>query len=178
MVQHQMQTFERIVSHTSLYNIVLQEDEEPLPEDELPEHLRPQPQLHFDPSNIGDPEQLLKMSKKGRTLMMFVQVKDELSPSEAEEVTKLWQSSLYNSHIQAERYMVDDRRAIFMFKDGSQAWEAKDFLLEQKDLRECSVENKVYHGYHTPEGKKEREEVYARKLEAQRANKKKRKTEL
>lgn len=38
-----------------------------------------------------------------------------------------------------------------MFKDGSQAWEAKDFLLEQKDLRECSVENKVYHGYHTPE---------------------------
>uniref|UniRef100_A0A0N7ZAX5 Mesoderm development candidate 2 n=1 Tax=Scylla olivacea TaxID=85551 RepID=A0A0N7ZAX5_SCYOL len=154
------------------------EDEEPLPEDELPEHLRPQPQVHFDPSNIGNPEDLLKMSKKGRTLMMFVQVKDELSPSEAEEVTKLWQSSLYNSHIQAERYMVDERRAIFMFKDGSQAWEAKDFLLEQKDLRECSVENKVYHGYYTPEGKKEKEEAYARKLEAQKVNKKKRKTEL
>lgn len=74
-----------------------------MPEDELPEHMRPQPQIQFDPSNIGDPEQLLKMSKKGRTLMMFVQVKDDLSPSEAEEVTKLWQSSLYNSHIQAER---------------------------------------------------------------------------
>lgn len=81
----------------------LQEDEDPLPEDELPEHLRPQPQIQFDPSNIGDPENLLKMSKKGRTLMMFVQVKDELSPSEAEEITKLWQSSLYNNHIQAER---------------------------------------------------------------------------
>lgn len=74
-----------------------------MPEDELPEHLRPQPKINFDPSNIGDPEELLKLSKKGRTLMMFVQVKDELSSSEAEEVTKLWQSSLYNSHIQAER---------------------------------------------------------------------------
>ncbi|CAL4135120.1 unnamed protein product, partial [Meganyctiphanes norvegica] len=50
------------------------EDEEPLPEDELPEHLRPQPKLNFDPNNIGNPEDLLKMSKKGKTLMMFVQV--------------------------------------------------------------------------------------------------------
>lgn len=80
-----------------------QEDEEPLPEDELPEHLRPQPQMAFDPNNIGDPESLLKMSKKGRTLMMFVQVKDELDPDRAEEVTKLWQGALYNNHIQAER---------------------------------------------------------------------------
>ena len=38
-----------------------------------------------------------------------------------------------------------------MFKDGAQAWEAKDFLLDQKDLKECSVENKVYHGYYTTE---------------------------
>ncbi|XP_050686099.1 LDLR chaperone boca-like [Eriocheir sinensis] len=155
-----------------------EEDEEPLPEDELPEHLRPQPQVQFDPSNIGDPEQLLKMSKKGRTLMMFVQVKDELSPSEAEEVTKLWQSSLYNNHIQAERYMVDERRAIFMFKDGAHAWDAKDFLVTQKDLKECSVENKVYHGHYTPEGKKEREEAYAKKLAKKKADKKKKKTEL
>lgn len=59
--------------------------------------------MNFDPSNIGDPEQLLKMSKKGRTLMMFVQVKDELTPEKAEDITKLWQSALYNNHIQAER---------------------------------------------------------------------------
>lgn len=132
-----------------------EEEEEPLPEDELPEHLRPQPKLHFDPSNIGDPEELLKMSKKGRTLMMFVQVKEELSPEQAEDVTKLWQGSLYNNHIQAERYMVDQRRAIFMFKDGAQAWEAKDFLIEQQELKECSMENKVYHGRFTPEGQEE-----------------------
>ncbi|KAG0726907.1 LDLR chaperone boca [Chionoecetes opilio] len=154
------------------------EDEDPLPDDELPEHLRPQPKVQFDPSNIGDPEQLLKMTKKGRTLMMFVQVKDELSSDEAEEMTRLWQSSLFNNHIQAERYMVDERRAIFMFKDGAQAWEAKDFLLEQKDLKECSMESKVFHGYFTPEGKKEREEAHARKREAKKSKKNKRKTEL
>ncbi|KAK7067639.1 Chaperone for wingless signaling and trafficking of LDL receptor [Halocaridina rubra] len=149
------------------------EDEEPLPEDELPEHLRPQPKFNFDPSNLGDPEDLLKMSKKGRTLMMFVQVKDEKSPEEAEDVTKLWQSALYNSHIQAERYMVDERRAIFMFKDGAQAWDAKDFLLEQPELRECSIENKVYHGYHTPEGKKEKAESAGKKPKPKKGKKKK-----
>lgn len=133
------------------------EDEEPLPEDELPEHLRPRPKINFDPSNIGNPEDLLKMSKKGQTLMVFVQVVESKSPEEAEEITKLWQSALWNNHIQAEKYMVDKKRAIFMFKDGAQAWEAKDFLIEQEDLLSVSIESKIYHGKHTPEGKKEQE---------------------
>lgn len=47
--------------------------------------------------------------------------------------------------------MVDERRAIFMFKDGAHAWDAKDFLVTQKELKECSVENKVYHGHYSPE---------------------------
>lgn len=65
-----------------------------------------------------------------------------------------------------------------MFKDGAHAWDAKDFLVTQKDLKECSVENKVYHGHYTPEGKKEREEAYAKKLAKKKADKKKKKTEL
>lgn len=137
------------------------EDEEPLPEDELPEHLRPQPKINFDPNNIGNPEDLLKMSKKGRTLMVFVQVVESKSPAEAEEITKLYQSALWNNHIQAEKYMVDERRAIFMFKDGSQAWEAKDFLIDQEDLLSVTIESKVYHGKHSPEGKKEQKEAAA-----------------
>lgn len=44
------------------------------------------------------------------------------------------------------RYMIDDNRAIFMFKDGSQAWEAKDFLITQDRCDSVSVENKVYPG--------------------------------
>lgn len=48
--------------------------------------------------------------------------------------------------ILSARYMIDDNRAIFMFKDGSQAWEAKDFLIEQDRCESVSVENKVYPG--------------------------------
>lgn len=43
-------------------------------------------------------------------------------------------------------YMIDDNRAIFMFKEGSQAWEAKDFLITQERCESVSIENKVYNG--------------------------------
>lgn len=42
--------------------------------------------------------------------------------------------------------MVDDNRAIFMFRDGSQAWEAKNFLIEQERCLSVTIENKVYPG--------------------------------
>uniref|UniRef100_A0A2P2I0N1 LDLR chaperone boca-like n=2 Tax=Hirondellea gigas TaxID=1518452 RepID=A0A2P2I0N1_9CRUS len=151
-----------------------EEDEEPLEPDELPEHLRPPPKIQFDPSAMNDPEQLLQMSKKGKTLMMFVKAKDKYTRDQVEAFTKLWQSALHNNHVQAERYMVDDHRAIFMFSDGSQAWEAKDFLVEQEELQDCAIDNRVYHGHHTPEGKQE-----ARKKKTSSGpSKKKKKEEL
>ena len=42
--------------------------------------------------------------------------------------------------------MIDDNRAIFMFKDGTQAWEAKDFLIDQERCESVTIENKVYPG--------------------------------
>lgn len=45
------------------------------------------------------------MSKKGKTLMMFVRVKDEYSKEEADAITQRWQTSLWNSHNQAERFV-------------------------------------------------------------------------
>ena len=47
--------------------------------------------------------------------------------------------------------MVDDQRAIFMFGDGALAWDAKDYLVEQKELQDCTIDNKVYHGRFTKE---------------------------
>ena len=47
--------------------------------------------------------------------------------------------------------MVDEKRAIFMFKDGSMAWDAKDFLIEQEELLECTLENRPYYGKFTSE---------------------------
>ncbi|KAJ6641148.1 LDLR chaperone boca [Pseudolycoriella hygida] len=123
-----------------------EEDEEPLEPDELPEHLRPSPQIDFSKVDTTNPENLLKLTKKGKTLMTFVSVLGNPGKEESETITKLWQTSLWNNHIQAERYMVDDNRAIFMFKDGAQAWEAKDFLIEQENCESVTIENKVYNG--------------------------------
>ncbi|XP_016940587.3 LDLR chaperone boca [Drosophila suzukii] len=125
-----------------------EEDDEPLEADELPEHLRPQPKLDLSNLDSKNPEELLKVSKKGRTLMTFVSVTGNPTRAEAEDITKLWQTSLWNNHIQAERYMVDDNRAIFLFKDGTQAWVAKDFLVEQERCKGVSIENKEYPGVH------------------------------
>lgn|ERR1712135_82667 len=122
------------------------EDEEPLPEDELPEHLRSSPPIDFSKVDPSNPEDIMRLSKKGKTLMTFVQVSGQPTRNEAEELTKLWQSSLWNNHIQAEKFMVDDNRAIFMFRDGSQAWEAKNFLIEQERCESVTIENKVYPG--------------------------------
>jgi hypothetical protein len=53
--------------------------------------------------DMSNPENLLKLTKKGRTLMAFVSVDGNPTREETEEITKLWQSSLWNNHIQAER---------------------------------------------------------------------------
>lgn len=122
------------------------EDEEPLEPDELPEHLRPQPVIDMSKLDMNNPEGMLQATKKGKTLMSFVNVMGNPTKDEAETITKLWQTSLWNNHIQAERYMIGENRAIFMFKDGAQAWEAKDFLVDQEKCESVTIENKVYNG--------------------------------
>lgn len=122
---------------------------------------------------MNDPEQILKLSKKGKTLMMFVHVAEGTPREETEEITKLWQTGLWNSHIQAERsilklskllyssgflsilpfnlfvfcrYLIQDDRAIFLFKDGAQAWDAKNYLVEQEKCAQVVIESKAYPG--------------------------------
>ena len=53
--------------------------------------------------DMSNPENLLKLTKKGRTLMAFVSVGSNPTRDETEQLTKLWQGSLWNNHIQAER---------------------------------------------------------------------------
>ena len=124
-----------------------EEDEEALEDDELPEHLRKHvPKVDLSAADLSDPENLLKISKKGKTLMAFVTVAGEPTRDQTEKVTALWQTSLQNNHVIAERFIIADNRAIFMFKDGAQAWEAKDFLVEQQMCEEVTIENKAYAG--------------------------------
>lgn len=84
--------------------IDLQEnDDDSDPDDDTPEHLRPQPQIDMSQIDMTNPENLLKQSKKGRTVMAFVTVSNNPSRLETEEVTKVWQTSLWNANIQAEK---------------------------------------------------------------------------
>lgn len=91
------------MAHITTALLIFQEDDDPLEPDELPEHLRPQAPIDFSKIDTSNPENLLKMSKKGRTLMTFVATDPKLTRDETEEVTKLWQTLLWNNHIQAER---------------------------------------------------------------------------
>lgn len=129
-----------------LYEQWEEHDDEPLPEDELPESLRKPPAIDMSQLDFSNPENAMKMSKKGRTVMLFVSVLGPVDRSRTEEITTIWQSSLQNNHMNAQRFIVQDDRAIFMFTDGAQAWDAKNFLIEQQDCKEVSLENQVYPG--------------------------------
>ena len=95
------------------------EDEEPLPNDELPEWdpKKVKPGLDLsDMSKFKEPEDFLKASKKGQSVMMFVRVSGEPTRHEAEEISSIWQTGLWNNHVSVDRFMVEDDRAIFLFK--------------------------------------------------------------
>jgi len=140
-----------------------EEDEEPLPPDELPEHLRPPPpqQAGFDINKISSmkPDDIMKMTKKGKTVMMFINVDGKPTRDECESLTSLWQSALRNNHIQAERYVIEDNRAIFLFSDGAQAWEAKEFLLEQDGLTSITLEGQTHESKKKGKGTSDKSEL-------------------
>eukprot|EP00092_Neocalanus_flemingeri_P024353 GFUD01026409.1.p1 GENE.GFUD01026409.1~~GFUD01026409.1.p1 ORF type:complete len:214 (-),score=101.37 GFUD01026409.1:169-810(-) len=129
------------------------EDEEPIPADELPDGHpdKPQPQLDMSKLDMSNPEEVMKLTKKGKTVMMFVRITNFQTREETEEITSLWQTGLYNNHVQAERFLIEDDRVMFMFRDGGYAWEAKDFLVEQERCLEVQLEQQTYKGKFAPE---------------------------
>ncbi|XP_026565515.1 LRP chaperone MESD [Pseudonaja textilis] len=122
------------------------EEDDDIEEGDLPEHKRQSAPIDFSKIDPGKPESLLKMTKKGKTLMMFVTVSGEPTEKETEEVTNLWQGSLFNANYDVQRFIVGSNRAIFMLRDGSYAWEVKDFLVNQERCEDVTLEGQVYPG--------------------------------
>merc|ERR1711936_787823 len=124
------------------------EDEEPIPPDELPEGHpdRPIPPVDFSRINMNNEEEVMAASKKGRTIMLFAKINKFKDRQETEEVSSIWHTGLYNAHIHGERFLVEDPRVMFSFKDGSYAWEAKDFLIEQERVEDVQLEGKTFKG--------------------------------
>ena len=65
---------------------------------------KPGPKVVFDPSMAkDDPMALLKMAKKGKTIMMFVSIAGNPTRQQAEQITGRWQGSLFNAQFQVDR---------------------------------------------------------------------------
>ncbi|KAE8297656.1 LRP chaperone MESD [Larimichthys crocea] len=122
------------------------EEDDDIEEGDLPEHKRSPPPIDFSKVDASKPEELLKMSKKGRTLMVFATVSGDPTEKETEEITGLWQGSLFNANFDIQRFVVGSNRVIFMLRDGSMAWEVKDFLVSQERCADVTVEGQVFPG--------------------------------
>ncbi|KAL3995131.1 Chaperone for wingless signaling and trafficking of LDL receptor family protein [Acanthocheilonema viteae] len=144
-----------------LYDQWIENDDDELEEDELPPYKRKtqQPDLDKIMKQAKTPEELMMLSKKGQSVMMFVGIGDVNGKRAEKFYTErwigVWQNSLFNNHIDVQTFTIDDNRAIFMFADGSKAWEGKDFLLKQPQVSEVSLEGRQYPG---PAFKKEKKE--------------------
>uniref|UniRef100_A0A8D0BGP8 LRP chaperone MESD n=1 Tax=Salvator merianae TaxID=96440 RepID=A0A8D0BGP8_SALMN len=135
------------------------EKDDDIEEGDLPEHKRPSAPIDFSKLDAGNPESILKMTKKGKTLMMFVTVSGEPTEKETEQITNLWQGSLFNANYDVQRFIVGSNRAIFMLRDGSYAWEIKDFLVNQERCADVTLEGQVYPGKGAKESEKEKNKV-------------------
>lgn len=122
------------------------EEDDDIEEGDLPEHKRPPPPIDLSKVDASKPEDLLKMSKKGRTLMVFATVSGDPTEKQTEEITSLWQGSLFNANFDIQRFVVGSNRVIFMLRDGSLAWEVKDFLVAQERCMDVTVEGQVFPG--------------------------------
>ncbi|KAK0067744.1 LDLR chaperone MESD [Biomphalaria pfeifferi] len=129
-----------------LYEQWEEADDDELEEDELPEWKKEPPKMDLSKLDPSDPEGFIKMSKKGRTLMMFATVSGNPSEAETEKISMLWHSSLFNAHIETQRYVVGSNRVLFMLTDGAKAWEIRDFLVKQDRCEEVSIEGQTYPG--------------------------------
>jgi hypothetical protein len=61
----------------------------------------------FKPEDLAgqDPETLIKMSKKGQTMMMFASVSGNPTRRETEEITQIWWAALKNALFDVTKYV-------------------------------------------------------------------------
>merc|ERR1711963_495304 len=92
---------------------------------------------------------------------------------EVAEISSLWQTGLMNNHVTSERFQIEDDRVMFLFHDGADAWEAKDFFVEQDRREEVQLEQKTYHGKVFKAAREKREKEAKKKEKEEKKKKKK-----
>ncbi|XP_056427960.1 LRP chaperone MESD [Hyla sarda] len=122
------------------------EEDDDIEEGDLPEHKRKPAPVDFSKLDPSKPESILQMTKKGKTIMIFATVSGNPTEKETEEITSLWQGSLFNANYDIQRFIVGANRVIFMLRDGAYSWEVKDFLVNQDRCADVTLEGQVYPG--------------------------------
>lgn len=92
-----------LLTHYSYFPCFGPQEDDDIEDGDLPEHKRSPPPIDFSKVDPSKPEELLKMSKKGRTLMVFATVSGDPTEKETEEITGLWQGSLFNANFDVQR---------------------------------------------------------------------------
>ncbi|XP_044139168.1 LRP chaperone MESD [Bufo gargarizans] len=122
------------------------EKDDDIEEGDLPEHQRKPAPVDFSKLDPKNPESILQVTKKGKTIMIFATVSGNPTEKDTEEITSLWQGSLFNANYDIQRFIVGPNRVIFMLRDGGYAWEVKDFLVGQDRCADVTLEGQVYPG--------------------------------
>ncbi|UJR33614.1 hypothetical protein I4U23_021050 [Adineta vaga] len=124
-------------------------DEDILPDDERHDYFlrrKDRPMLRPEDLVGKEPEHVMKLSKKGQTLMMFATVSGSPTRRETEEITQIWWWGLKNALYDVTRHVIDNNRILLVLNDGSQAFEIKDFLVKQERCKEVTIDNRPYYG--------------------------------
>ena len=66
--------------------------------------------------DMSKPEEMMKLTKKGKTVMMFVRVNQFVDREETEQITSIWQTGLYNNHVQVPGTYLSFSQRINMVK--------------------------------------------------------------
>jgi hypothetical protein len=75
-----------------------------LPDDELPDYMRKKrPSINMNDIRNKGPEAIKALNKKGQAIMLFATVSGNPTQAETEQITSLWQSSLFNANLQSTR---------------------------------------------------------------------------
>lgn len=78
------------------------DDEEPDPDDLNP-YDRPKPKIDLSKLDTSDPEAMMKMTKRGQPIMMFVSVSGNPTRDETEKISSRWQEQLFNANFNFKR---------------------------------------------------------------------------
>ncbi|KAI1904140.1 hypothetical protein AGOR_G00002620, partial [Albula goreensis] len=154
------------------------EKDDDIEEGDLPEHRRAPPSVDITKIDPSKPEEVLKMTKKGRTLMVFATVSGNPRKRETEDITGLWHTSLFNANYDIQRFVVGSNRVVFMLRDGSFAWEIKDFLVAQDRCADVMVEGQVYLGKAVTEKNDKAEDKERNEINPKKRGKKSEKEEI